>query len=161
MRESTQSWREVLLNLKARGLTAPALGDWRWGHGVLGSLGGNLPEHTTATLLVPQDEQCLECAPDESAAQGETGVTRDLAGGHQSRRCPSLRRLSGRPMSRSIPRRRGVCRKIGRRCSRSSSFRLITGRVCAPRIRLNPRLGPFDIGRHGPRGVSLAMAYCT
>jgi putative transposase len=58
VRESTQSWREVLLNLKARGLNAPALaiGDWRWGHGVLGGFGGNLPEHATATLLVPQDQ---------------------------------------------------------------------------------------------------------
>ncbi len=31
VRESTQSWREVLLNLQSRGMKAPALADWGWG----------------------------------------------------------------------------------------------------------------------------------
>ena len=40
VRESTQSWREVLLNLKSRGLNVPklAIGDWRLaiGDGAMG-----------------------------------------------------------------------------------------------------------------------------
>ena len=31
VRESTQSWRGMLLNLQSRGMKAPALADWGWG----------------------------------------------------------------------------------------------------------------------------------
>ena len=40
----------------------------RWGPGILGGIGGNLPEHAAATLLGAQDPQCVECSPQECAA---------------------------------------------------------------------------------------------
>ena len=96
VRESTQSWREVLLHLKARGMNAPelAIGHWRWRDGLLGGCGGNLSDHAPAAVLGAQNEQCAECIAEEWAAEGETGVAGDLAGRNQNRRHPRLRLLS-------------------------------------------------------------------
>ena len=60
VRESTQSWREVLLNLKSRGLNVPklAIGDWRWRHGVLGGPGRSAPRNPPTALLDAQDYGC-------------------------------------------------------------------------------------------------------
>ena len=60
VRESTQSWREVLLNLKSRVLNLPklAIGDWRWRHGVLGGPGRSAPRNPPTALLDAQDYGC-------------------------------------------------------------------------------------------------------
>ena len=94
VRESTQSWREVLLHLKARGMNAPGIGHWRWRNGFLGGRRGNLPEHAPAAVLGAQNEQGAECVAEKWAAESETGVAGDLAGRDQSRRRPCLRSLS-------------------------------------------------------------------
>lgn len=49
VRESTQSWREVLLDLKARGAHRPETGRWRRGHGVLGRVEGGFPCYPSTT----------------------------------------------------------------------------------------------------------------
>ena len=50
-RESTQSWRELLIDLKARGLSVPArTGRRRWRPGVLEGDGRGLPLHTPLTF---------------------------------------------------------------------------------------------------------------
>jgi transposase-like protein len=55
-RESTQSWRELLLDLKARGLAlAPSLATGDGGNGLLGRAAGGLSAHRSATLLGSQN----------------------------------------------------------------------------------------------------------
>ncbi len=80
VRESTQSWREVLLHLKARGMNAPelAIGDGAMGFWAV--VEEIYPKHTPAAVLDAQDEQCAECVAEKWAAESETGVAGDLAG---------------------------------------------------------------------------------
>ena len=58
MRESIQSWREVLLKLKSRGMNIPqlAIGDG-WSPGILGCHRWNLPTDTSSALLGAQNSQ--------------------------------------------------------------------------------------------------------
>jgi putative transposase len=51
IRESTQSWREVLLTLEARGLNAPKLAIGDGAMGFWAAPGGNLSRHKTSALL--------------------------------------------------------------------------------------------------------------
>jgi transposase-like protein len=68
-RESTQSWREVLLDLKQRGLPlAPKLAV---GDGSLGFCERGLLRDSRATLLGAQDRQRPQPAAQERAAQGQ------------------------------------------------------------------------------------------
>ena len=80
IRESTQSWREVLLALKSRGLNGAGPGHRRWRHGLLGRARGSLPEHRPAALLDAQDRQHPQCAAQERAAESQSGAARYLAG---------------------------------------------------------------------------------
>jgi hypothetical protein len=72
LRESAQSWRELLVDIKARGLAVPpeiAVGPSRdmssghalpgngWGHGVLEGARRGLPRHAPSKMLGPQDRQ--------------------------------------------------------------------------------------------------------
>ena len=72
-RESERSWRELLLGLRARGLTlAPQLAV---GDGALGFLEGpseDLPDDAGPALLVPQDRQRAE--QDAEVDPGESQV---------------------------------------------------------------------------------------
>lgn len=77
MRESAQSWRELLIDIKARGLAVPpevAVGDGamgRWGDGVLEGARRGLPCHAPSKMLGSQDRQCPEQIPEVHAADGE------------------------------------------------------------------------------------------
>jgi len=97
-RESTQSWRELLLDLKRRGLKqdpklaihCPA-GDLqrksaqegamgRWGHGVLDSPARGVRHDARATLLGPQDHERAERDAEIRAGQGQGSSARYPAG---------------------------------------------------------------------------------
>jgi len=55
-RESEMSWKQLLLDLKSRGLTtAPQLGDWRWHSWLLESAEQGLRRHPLAKMLGTQD----------------------------------------------------------------------------------------------------------
>ena len=93
IRESSQSWRDLLLDLKRRGLTtAPqiavadgALGFWKARRGVA--------DNPRATLLGAQDRQHPEQDAKEPARQGQARVAGDLDGRDQEG-CPfGIRRL--------------------------------------------------------------------
>jgi len=89
VRESTQSWREVLLPLKACGLNAPpwllAMGRWasgpRWKK-------SSRRRGSNAVGSIKPVMSSMRCQ--ERAAQSETGIARDLAGRDQSHRYPSI-----------------------------------------------------------------------
>ena len=59
-RESKQSWREVLLGLKARRFTPPSLATGDGALGFWAALGGVIPHHAHAAVLGTQDGECLE-----------------------------------------------------------------------------------------------------
>ena len=80
MRESGQSWKELLVDLKARGLVvAPqvAIGD-----GALGFLEGprrSVPDDPSSAMLAAQDIERARQAPEVAATQRAQGSARDLA----------------------------------------------------------------------------------
>ena len=80
MRESAQSWKELLVDLKARGLAvAPqaAIGD-----GALGfwkALDEAFPDDASSAMLAAQDAQRARQAPEVDATQRAQGSARDLA----------------------------------------------------------------------------------
>lgn len=90
-RESTRSWREVLLDLKRRGLKQDpklAIGD-----GALGFWTGparSVRHDAGTTLLAPQDRERAERDAEIPASQGQRPSARHLAGRDESR---SERRL--------------------------------------------------------------------
>ena len=80
-RESEQSWRELLLDVRHRGLTIdPELAIGDGGLGFWGALRKVFPQNPRAALLGPQDGQCAEQASQGRAAQGESHATRHLDG---------------------------------------------------------------------------------
>jgi putative transposase len=80
VRESTQSWREVLLALKHRGLSAPKLATGDGAMGFWAALEEVFPNDTPTALLDAQDGQCAELPSQTHPAQGQKGSPRYLAG---------------------------------------------------------------------------------
>jgi transposase-like protein len=86
-RESAQDWRDLLLDLKRRGLDVPprliiadgALGFWK-------AAGEVWPKNARAALLGAQDRECDRQVAEEPAAEGQTRVAGDLDGRNQGRR---------------------------------------------------------------------------
>ena len=94
MRESSQSWRDLLLDLKRRGLRY-ALADCgrRWRARVLEGARRGVADNPRATLLGAQDRQHPEQDAKEPAQQGQARVAGDLDGRDQEG-CPfGIRRL--------------------------------------------------------------------
>src|SRR4051812_44128075 len=98
VRESAQSWHELLVEAKSRGLKiAPeiAVGD-----GALGFWKGarrSLPRHATSALLGAQNRKYLEQGRTVGAGQYEEGPARGLLGAKQS-----FGRSGDRPLRRKI-----------------------------------------------------------
>ena len=81
VRESTQSWREVLLGMKQRGFTRPA--KLAVGDGALGfwaALSEVFPATRNAALLDAQDREPPELPPEVWPGEGQAGTARDLDG---------------------------------------------------------------------------------
>src|SRR4029077_5068043 len=75
IRESTQSWKELLLDLKRRGLTIdPQLAIADGALGFLEGDRGGVAEDTSATLLGAQNCECLEQAAKEPATKGQERI---------------------------------------------------------------------------------------
>ena len=106
VRESAQSWQELLLDLKRRGLSLGpelavadgALGFWK-------ALERGLAQDARAALLGAQDRQCPEQAAEEPASESQTRAAGYLDGRDQEG-CPGgLRRLHGNLRHQSTTRR--------------------------------------------------------
>ena len=103
VRESAQSWRELLVEIKRRGLTIPpriAVGD--------GALGfwkalDELFPGTPSEVLAAQDRQRAQQGPEVRAAGDEGRPAGDLSRAHP-RRPRSRRSYSPRPTGRATPR---------------------------------------------------------
>jgi putative transposase len=115
MRESTQSWREVLLHLKARGLRAPALAVGDGALGFWGALDELFPStkqqrcwcHKTANVLnqLPKSVQPKAKQALQDMWQAETRVAAEHAF-----------EVFLATYTLKYPKARRVCRKTGRRC---------------------------------------------
>ena len=92
-RESAQDWRDLLLDLKRRGLDAAAAYHRRWRSRVLESRRRGLAENARAALLGAQDRERARQAAEEPAAEGQTRVAGNLDGRNQGRRRAGVRRL--------------------------------------------------------------------
>ncbi len=80
-RESAQDWREMLLDLKNRGLAvAPELAVARRGARLLEGARRAVADHTRAALLGAQDRQCPQQTAEEPAAEGQAVITGNLDG---------------------------------------------------------------------------------
>ncbi len=77
VRESTQSWREVLLKLKSRGMNSPQLAV---GDGAMGFWAALEEIYPATRQQHAQNLQCIECLSEVSTRQSERSVTGYLAG---------------------------------------------------------------------------------
>jgi hypothetical protein len=75
-RESAESWRTLLRDLKRRAARPGARGR-RWGAGLLGRRARRVARDRGAALLGASDRQRVGQAPQESPATGEAGAARD------------------------------------------------------------------------------------
>jgi putative transposase len=93
-RESAQDWRELLLDLKNRGLAvAPELAVCRRRAWLLEGARRAVADHTRATLLGAQDRQRPQQTAEGPAAESQAGITGDLDGGDEQGRRGRVRRL--------------------------------------------------------------------
>ena len=85
-RESAQSWRELLEDLKGRGLTIrPGTGDRGRGSRLLEGAGRELPPDAPPALLGAQDRQRAERVAEGPAAERDAGPAPDLDGARPRR----------------------------------------------------------------------------
>ena len=99
-RESAQDWRELLLDLKRRGLdVAPRAGHRRRCARLLEGARRGLAEDARATLLGAQDRERARQAAEEPAAEGQARLAGDLDGRDQGRTPRWRSTPSSRPTS--------------------------------------------------------------
>ncbi len=155
LRESTDSWLDVLRDLKARGLQAVprrAVGD-----GALGfrsALEQVFPETVHRRCRFHTMGNVLNALPKSLHGQAK-------ADPQAIRMAPTRRETNQGPSSVSstatpphTPRRPKNWRRTARPCSPSSPSRPIPGCICAPPTRSSPRSPPCAIARAGPRTAS-------
>ena len=93
-RESTQSWRELLLDVKHRGLEiAPKLAVGDGALGFWNAMAEIYPSTPSATMLGSQDFKPLEQVPQASPAEGEEVHSQHLAGRDARSRDRRLQRV--------------------------------------------------------------------
>jgi len=85
-RESTQSWREVLLKLKSRGMNIPKLAIGDGAMGFWAALEEIYPETGQQRCWMHKTMNVLNCLPKSAQGESETGLARDLEGRDKGRR---------------------------------------------------------------------------
>ena len=112
VRESTQSWREVLLKLKSRGMNVPELAIGDGAMGFWSALEEVYPETREQRCWMHKTMNVLNCLPKSVQAKAKQA----LHGIWQAETREEAERLIcfSRPMSRSIRRQPCACRKTMR-----------------------------------------------
>ncbi len=115
VRESTQSWREVLLKLKSRGMNMPQLAI---GDGAMGFWAAReevYSETRQQRCWMHKTGNVLNCPACRSYLRPKPSRRSTLSGRLRPRQMPSKHLIySSPPMMQSIPRQRSVYKKIGR-----------------------------------------------
>ena len=110
VRESTQSWREVLLKLKSRGMNIPKLAIGDGAMGFWAALEEIYPETHQQRCWMHKTMNVLNCLPKSVQAKAKQHCTRSGRLRHtQMPRRHSI--CSLKPMSRSIRKPLSACRK--------------------------------------------------
>ena len=91
VRESTQSWREVLLKLKSRGMNIPELAIGDGAMGFWAALEEIYPGTHQQRCWMHKTMNVLNCLPKSVSGESETGLARDLEGRDKSRRREGIR----------------------------------------------------------------------
>ena len=153
VRESTQSWREVLLDLKKRGLAVPpklAVGD-----GALGfwsALEEVYPETRHQRCWVHKTANVLNYLP-KGCSRRRSGPCRRSGWPRAGPRHSGPSITSRGSIGPSTPRRWPAWRRTERPCWPSTTSRPSTGCTSGRRTRSNRPLPPFATARTGPRAV--------
>ena len=144
LRESTESWKMLLRDLKERGLNAPKLAIGDGALGFWAALREVFAKTREQRCWVHKAANVLNYLPKSLQAKPMRGCARF---GWPPPKCkpsgPS--RNSCSPIRPSIRRRRRVCRKIAPHCSPSTTFRPSTGSISAPPTRSSRASAPFAI----------------
>jgi transposase-like protein len=150
IRESAQSWRELLVEVKRRGLAiAPeiavgdgALGFWK-------ALDEVWPGTRHQRCWVHKTANVLNKAP-KSVQPAMKADLREIHSASDRAAAAKAITVSPRSTGRSTPRRSSAWRRTGRRCSPSSTSLPSTGITCEPRTRSRACSPPCATGRYAP-----------
>ena len=154
VRESTQSWREVLLGAKARGMKSPKLATGDGAMGFWAALSEVFPSTAHQRCWMHKTQNVLNYLPKSTRSKARTTCTR--SGWPRDERRPrwpwrSLKR-STRP---SIPRPSPVSRRTASSCSPFTISRPSIGSTCAPPTPSSP---PSPRLRHRTKRVKGAFS---
>ena len=95
-RESKQSWYELLVDLKHRGLKERSqAGRGRWCVGILGCIARSVRRNSRATMLVPQDRQRSEQDAQERPSQSKADLHEIWMAATREQREQGVRHLPG------------------------------------------------------------------
>ena len=154
MRESTQSWREVLLKLKSRGMNVPQLAIGDGAMGFWAALEEVYPESRQQRCWMHKTMNVLNCLPKSLQSKAKQALheiwqanTRE-----EAEKAFDLFLLTYEP---KYPKAALCLQKDRDELMAFYISRLSTGRASGPAIQLNRPLGLFAIARSARRGVCL------
>jgi transposase-like protein len=139
VRESTQSWREVLLMLKARGMNTPKLAIGDGAMSFWAALEEVYPDTRQQRCWMHKTGNVLNCVPKSIQPKIKQAL-------HEIWQAET-RQDAYRAFDLFI----GPCKRTVKSCWHFTIFRLRTGRASEQRIRLNQPLAPYAIGRNEQR----------
>ena len=143
VRESTQSWREVLLKLKSRGMNIPELAVGDGAMGFWAALEEIYPETRPQRCWMHKTMNVLNGLPKYRFRQRRNCPCTPSGRPKQKQTPRRHSTCSLKPMSRSTPRRPSACRKTEKNCWLFTASRPRTGRASGRPIRLSRLLPPF------------------
>ena len=161
VRESTQSWREVLLKLQSRGMNTARL--------AIGDGARQVSGRPWKKCIRKRSSSAAGCTRPRTCSM----LCRKPVNPMPSRRCmifgrPRQRRMPNKRLScfwirmrRNIQRQRLVCRRIVKNCWPSTASRPNTGRACARAIPSNRPLAPYGIAPNEQRTACHGTACYT
>jgi transposase-like protein len=159
MRESTQSWREVLLKLKSRGMNGPELAIGDGAMGFWAALEEVYPDTRQQRCWMHKTMNVLNCLP-KSARPKAKQALHNIWQAETKADAEKAFDLFIKTYEPKYPKTPSACRKIERSCWHFMIFLRSTGRVFGPAIRLNQPSGRSAIGPNVPRAACRVMACC-
>ncbi|WP_442044800.1 IS256 family transposase [Pseudogemmobacter sp. W21_MBD1_M6] len=137
VRESTQSWREVLLSLKSRGMNAPKLAIGDGAMGFWAAMDEVYPETRHQRCWQHKTMNVLNCLPKLSQPKAKAAI-HDIWQAETKDDANKAFDLFTKPANPNTPRRRRACKKTAKNSWHSSTSQPSIGKASAPAIRLNP-----------------------
>ena len=158
VRESTQSWREVLLKLKSRGMNIPKLAIGDGAMGFWAALEEVYGETRQQRCWMHKTMNVLNCLPKSAQAKAKQALHAIWQAATKADAEKAFE-LFLKTLNRSIPRRPCAYRKTVRSCWRSMIFRHHIGKAFARAIRLNPTFARSGTGSRRSKGC--LSRYCS